>query len=287
VKLGVIGLGLIGGSIGRAFLDADWQVYGYDPDKAATDLATECGIDCQGSWQSWLCAVDQVAIASPLAQSGLWIRRVAQQCSDGITVVDVSSVKGPLQADYELIHEPSRLLCLHPMAGKEVRGFAASDPALFRDHPCLVVNWPGRAVDDALLGVWMDILGTRAVRVAGDAHDTLVSLVSHMPYLVSASLLAFAEQSGSSCPQWPLAAGTGFLDTTRVGASDIALWMEILNGNCQNIKIDFARFAALIGEWNDLIQHGQWPPGLTNAATVRQQVIETAMQGASYSEGDR
>ncbi len=286
MKLGVIGLGLIGGSIARAFARAGWQVFGYDPNQEAQALASAYGIECGPHWQNWLRGVDQVVIASPLADSGAWIRRVAL-ASPEVVVVEVSSVKGPLADDCRTIQQPRRLLSLHPMAGKEVRGFAASDPDLFRSRPCLVVNWAGQEVDAPLLDLWMNILGTRPVAVSLAEHDALVSLVSHMPYLISAALLTLTGQSDGECPQWPQAAGTGFLDTTRVGASDTILWAEILNGNRAEIQKDFGRFTALIDAWNELIQKGQWPSDLLGASRVRQRAVNAGLQGASHSESGR
>lgn len=284
VRIGIIGLGLIGGSIAEAFHDAGFEVVGWDPDPAVRLMAEEAGIGTREPWRSWVSYVDQVVLASPLAAVGDWIRQVVAEARRPLVLVDVSSVKMPLLPFYRQVLPPSCLLSLHPMAGKEVRGFAYRDGALFRGHPCLVVPWRDSPPED-LVRLWMDTLGTRPVTVPWDLHDPLMSLVSHVPYLISASVLALAQDSPAELAQWPEVAGTGFMDTTRIGASDMGLWQEILHSNHEAVRETFQRYADLINSWNQQIQQGGWPPALNSAPAARRRAW--AAQGAAPSSPER
>ncbi|POB09214.1 prephenate dehydrogenase/arogenate dehydrogenase family protein [Sulfobacillus sp. hq2] len=271
MKLGVIGLGLIGGSIAQAFSNAGWDVWAWDVDQTLKEACEQAAMHF-GPWQDWLDEVDQIVIAAPLATVGEWIVRLVNEASQSLVIVDVSSVKMPLVPYYRHVFSPSCLVSLHPMAGKEVRGFAHRDGNLFRGRPCLVVPWNNAEPRAELIDSWMQILGTTPVTVPLEWHDPLMSMVSHVPYLISASVLALTEKVPDLWPHWPYVAGTGFMDVTRIGASDVDLWQDILNANRQNVQDTFARYTALINEWNDHIQQGLWPQALRDAASVRQLV---------------
>ncbi len=272
MKVGVIGLGLIGGSIAKACLKAGWTVFGYDVNAEIMKSAATFGISVDTRWDEWAQNVDQIVLSTPLDEADGWIRAILSS-GKGCTIVDVSSVKGTLSDTYSQIHPPFALLSIHPMAGKEVRGFAHSDAHLFEGRPCLVVEREGIEQDRKLVQGWMSVLGSTPVWVPFSQHDALMGIVSHTPYLVSAAILVLAESYGSRFPLWPEVAGTGFLDVTRIGASDPRLWEEILRANHDNVKETFAAFTHLIQEWNEDIQQGKWPRDLRQTVAIRRKTI--------------
>ena len=273
MNVGVVGLGLIGGSIAKACLEAGWTVFGYDVKREAADITGAPGIIVDKPWDEWVQYVDYVVLATPLRDIEPWVDRILAHAPRGCTIIEVASVKHPLRSVYAKIRRPFTLLSLHPMAGKEVRGFAHSDSHLFKGRTCLVVDVLDLPPNPDVVQKWMGILGSIPVRVPLDQHDSLMSVVSHTPYLVSAAILVMARDMGSDLPLWTQVVGTGFLDVTRIGASDAGLWREILGANSENVKDTFAQFTHLIQQWNDQIQGGEWPEVLQSTSAIRQSLM--------------
>ncbi len=268
MRVGVIGLGLIGGSIAKACLKAGWTVFGYDVNANVMPMAADHGVIVNKRWEEWAQDVDQIVLSVPINKVGQWVETILES-SHGCTIVDVSSVKTSLSAAYAQIRSPFSLLSLHPMAGKEVRGFVHSNADLFSEHPCLVVKGTGLDPDMPVIEQWMSVLGSVPVWIPLEQHDTLMAIVSHTPYLISAAILVLAESYEARFPLWPQVVGTGFLDVTRIGASDDQLWQEILQANQENIKETFSAFTHLVQKWNEDIQQGKWPKSLGQSAAIR------------------
>ncbi|WP_020374667.1 prephenate dehydrogenase [Sulfobacillus thermosulfidooxidans] len=285
MRVGVIGLGLIGGSVAKACLKAGWTVYAYDVNSRVIEQARVEGIIVDTTWEQWIQDIDQIVLATPLNDVAIWIPRILAHARAGCTIVDMSSVKGIFQSVYAQIQPPFALLSLHPMAGKEVRGFEHSDSRLFEGRSCLIVEVEGIALDPHLVQQWMTVLGSRPVWVPWDQHDALMSLVSHTPYLISAAVLTLAKNADNTLPLWPQVVGTGFLDVTRIGASDERLWKEILKANESHIRETFAQFTQLIHEWNDQIQRGEWPKALKDTASIRNRAVSNVPPPSSPTNG--
>jgi prephenate dehydrogenase len=207
MRVGVLGLGHIGGSIARALPGT----IGSDPDAAASAAAAEAGVDVRTP----LDAADLVVVATPLAHTHDEVASVlAKIGDDGPTVTDVASVKGPV-LDAAAGHPA--FVSGHPMAGTEHSGWAAADPDLFRGAPWLVLVADGadvrRVGDVCRLAL---SLGAQPVPIHPDSHDRALATVSHLPHVLAAALTLQAEQ------HLPLAAGS-LHGAARVAAGDPAL----------------------------------------------------------------
>ncbi len=271
MKVGVIGLGLIGGSIAKAWRKQGYTVFGYDTDVRSLGLAIEDGVvEDVRDWTHWLDLVDEVVVATPLATVPGWITALSARPRrrPGI-MVEVGSVKGPLMASLYALKAPWSFLSLHPMAGKESRGYASSQAELFGGYACAVID-AHVPTDEDVMQRWMQVLGTRPVVVTADTHDTMVAQVSHLPYLIAAALLY--SVGDPSAPSLQLA-GSGFRDTTRVGASDPELWQEILVANRRPIQQALNQYSRLLEEFLDALEKGESLPGKDIIAQVRQAIL--------------
>ncbi|MQA26265.1 MAG: prephenate dehydrogenase/arogenate dehydrogenase family protein [Micromonosporaceae bacterium] len=245
LTVSVLGLGLIGGSLLRALARAGYPTCGYDADPATRAAAREAASDAPTGKVAWRVAdsvadaaadTDLAVLAVPLPAASAVLDELAHAGFTGI-VSDVTSVKGPV-AELVAAHLPdARHIGGHPMAGKEVSGFAASDPTLFTDRVwALCLPEPGRrsepAGDAVPLDDWLTVaetvtaLGARVTPVTAAEHDTAVATISHLPHLAAC---AIAAAGGSGLPG-TLAAGS-FRDGTRVAASPPALVAAMCGGN--------------------------------------------------------
>ncbi len=259
-SVGVIGLGLIGGSAAKAFCRAGFTVKGYDQNLSTMQQAFHDGViqNRESAWQQWADTVDWVVMAPPLARVGEWLAEWAAVVRREQVVVDVSSVKLPIVPVLAALPGHLTPLCLHPMAGRERTGYEASRADLFDGHVCAVIPVPGhgeppKPVIDEVLEAWR----MRQVSMDAASHDRVTGLVSHLPYVVSAALLVVAERTGSDLGPWPEMAGPGFMDTSRVGSSDPSLWNEIVQANRDALIPDLEAYRQVIESWLDALRQGR------------------------------
>ena len=207
MRVGVVGLGHIGGSIARA---CEGSV-GWDTDEEVRSAAAGAGIDVDVD----LAGADIVVVAAPLAVTHHVVAEVlARTPVDGRTVTDVASVKGPVVA--AAATHPA-FVSSHPMAGTERSGWDAADATLFVGAPWLVLVPDGvelsRVADVCRLAL---ALGAHPVPLHPMTHDRKLATVSHLPHVLAAALTLQAESL------LPLAAGS-LHGAARVAAGDPAL----------------------------------------------------------------
>ena len=226
-KAGIIGLGLIGGSIGIALREAGWFVVGQDLDQERENLALEMGaIDTTGTLED----VDIAFIATPVSSV---VPAVLKAINEGAkAVTDVGSVKGSI---VEEVNSP-QFVPGHPMAGSEQEGIRGARGDLFRGAAWVLT--PAEITDDnhfANVRAAIVQLGADVVVIDADSHDELVAVVSHVPHLTAGALMRIADDhSQEHRPLLRLAAG-GFRDMTRIAAGHPGIWPDICIDNSDAI----------------------------------------------------
>jgi len=240
----VCGGGLIGASMALALIDAGHAVRVHDRDpqvrRGLGALAGRAGgtLTVAETWEEAAAgATLLVAAVPPGAIADVLVRGARVAASDAL-LTDVAGVKtsvvdavvAALAADGG---SAAHFVGGHPMAGSERSGPEAADGALFSGATWILT--PTEHSSDAALAranALVRDVGGRALVLTPDEHDRIVGLVSHLPQLV-ASVLAdvSAEAVGAQRDAVMAVAGPGFRDTTRIAASDPALWLDIIDGN--------------------------------------------------------
>jgi prephenate dehydrogenase len=222
VRIAVIGLGLIGGSLLRALAAAGHDVVGFDADPQTRVLARKAGFRIAGSVRETVADSQVTALAVPLQ---ILPEVVADLDGYSGLVTDVTSVKGPVR---DLL-KGRRFVGGHPMAGKETSGFAAAEVGLFDGCAWVLCLEPHETdLDDwLLLAAMFTGMGARVVPVTAAEHDTAVAQISHVPHLLAAAL---ALQLAGNPLAGTLAAGS-FRDGTRVAGTRAELIAAMCGGN--------------------------------------------------------
>lgn len=231
-RIGIIGLGLVGGSLALDLLDRGTTVVGTDTDPVQRDLAGAAGVQVRDDTAGVAGDADLVVVAVPPAGVARVLAQVRTRAPDAV-ITDVASVKAP--ATLGVVDPPPRWIGGHPMAGTERSGFAAARPGMLAGATWLLT--PTDDADrDALVAVIDLVLTVGAVPVILDAadHDRLVAAVSHVTHLVSYALHGVAGGLGRSLVD--LAAGPSFRDATRVAASDPAFWADLTHRNRDAVR---------------------------------------------------
>lgn len=227
--VGVVGLGLVGGSLARLLAARGVDVVATDTDAGTRADARAVGLRVADDLAS-LCAegLDVVVLAVPLRAVRATAVELAPLLGGDATLTDVGSVKGPVRAAVVAAGLGDRYVGAHPMAGTEQSGFGASDASLLDGAPWAVtVAEPAAAAPDeprrlaqVLRLATGPLAGTAAV-VTDDRHDEAAALVSHVPHVLATQLLNAVAGAPVRDLALGLAAGS-FRDGTRVALTDPA-----------------------------------------------------------------
>jgi len=233
-SVGIIGLGLIGGSVGLALRAGDEavKVVGFDPDPSTLQGALDSGaIDSVAdTLEDAVLAADLVMVATPVDRIPGVIERISPYTLEGALVTDVGSTKQAVVEAGERCFG-GRFVGGHPMAGSERHGIDAADAELF-DDAWWIVTPTSRTSSGAYAAVTALVasLGARSVALEPVVHDALVARLSHLPQLTASALVEVAITAGDREALLGLAAG-GFRDVTRIAASNPDLWVAIIRSN--------------------------------------------------------
>ncbi len=277
-RVGILGTGLIGGSLGMALRKhglAD-EVLGCDRDPSMLEMARNCGaVDVAVSrLEEFASSCDLVFVAVPVRSIPGALQKLAPHLGEGALVSDVGSVKSTVVTAARRTLGRGRLFIGgHPLTGSEQRGVEFADPDLFRD--AYYVLTPGSDCDaeaysrlNALLGA----LGARVVAMDPDVHDRAVSVISHLPHVLAAALMNIALDRAEEYPLLRLAAG-GFRDMTRIAASQAGLWLDILMENREAVGEMLQECVAALRRVEDMLrasQEGELAAWLERARSGRQ-----------------
>lgn len=230
MRLAVLGVGLIGGSIGlgaRERLGA--EVIGYDPDPAVGDAALAYGaVDRFGPTLSETVAGAQaVFVAAPVGQLAQVVGEALDAVGPGVVVSDVGSTKRTVA----LAFADERFVGGHPLAGAETAGVAHARADLFEGATWYLT--PGPRASGVLyerLHRLITGLGAQPAAIEADAHDRLMASVSHLPHVLSNVLVAQAARALGEGERMP-ATGPSFRDATRVAGASSEIWTDIYLAN--------------------------------------------------------
>ncbi len=234
----VIGVGLLGGSLGLALKKrgiAD-TVRGVGRRKTSLDTALEHGAIDEAFLEIAPAAqdADLIVICTPSALVTSKLNELLPVCKESAILTDVASTKGNIcgQAD-DTWPQPRRFIGSHPMAGSEKYGPENATEDFYEQSVTFVEK--SDSVDpearEAIVNLWTT-LGSRVVDVDPATHDELVSLTSHIPHVVASALAGLVEGKAEAVRPF---IGNGFLDVTRVAGSRPSTWRDVCLTNCDAI----------------------------------------------------
>ncbi len=273
-RAGLVGTGLIGGSVGLALRAAGWHVTGTDLDATRAERALDLGVlDAIG--------VDPDAEITFVAVPVSAVPAAARVALDaGGVVTDVGSVKAPVVA---AVDHP-RFVGGHPMAGSEAIGVDGARADLFDGAAWVLTPTPGTDQQaHALVHSVVRSFGADVLTLAPEQHDRLVATVSHVPHLTAAALMQMAAARGESDAALLRLAAGGFRDMTRIAAGDPGMWLDVCAENRHAIVDVLDELLGALGELRRVVDDGD-PVGLEQRLRSAQQARRSLPMGAPPSE---
>ena len=237
----ILGVGLLGGSIGLALRSAapGCRIVGYGHRRQSLDKAREIGaVDAaELDPAAAVAGSDLVVLCTPVATFEQLLGHIAPALSPQALVTDVGSTKRSVVRSAEsLLPKTVEFVGSHPIAGSEKRGVDFSRADLLSNQLCIVTP-TAKTSREALRHIeqFWTLLGMRIARLSPRDHDRLLADVSHLPHLLAAALVAMQKDAALDL------CGKGFLDTTRIAGGDGGLWRDILLDNADNLRAGLAR----------------------------------------------
>ena len=255
--IGVVGLGLIGGSLGLDLRQRGHRVVGVAHRQSTVERALQRGlVDEASSDLSCLNGCGLVLLALPLNQLVDPNAALLQALPPQALVLDAGSVKQPVLTAWQ--HQVSRFVGCHPMAGTAEAGVEAGVAGLFQGRPWVITPTGQESATDLEMARALGReLGSTVLECDPADHDRAVAFISHMPVLVSAALL---QSAAAAEPQGLLQAlaSSGFADTTRIGGGNPELGSLMARCNREAVQQALAAYGKALQRMAEQVESGDW-----------------------------
>ena len=288
-RVAIIGLGLLGGSIGLATQEylPQLRTAGYDADPATRTRARERGLahDVTETAAEAVAGADLVIFCVPVGAMEQAAREIAGALSPGALVSDVGSSKQTVARALADALPGVAIIPAHPVAGTENSGPDAGFASLFRNRWCIVTPPedanPLQLTD--LVQFW-EALGANVELMSAQHHDLVLAVTSHLPHLIAYTIVGTASdlEEVTQSEVIKYSAG-GFRDFTRIAASDPTMWRDVFLSNRDAVLEMLQRFtedltglqrAIRVGDGQALFDH------FTRTRAIRRSIIEQGQDDA-------
>ncbi|MGL4800309.1 MAG: prephenate dehydrogenase/arogenate dehydrogenase family protein [Cellulosilyticaceae bacterium] len=264
MRIGIIGLGLIGGSIAKTLKKVHVQnsyIIGYDTEKSFVDqalsekvideIAPDIGSAFSGCNVIFICT--PVSSILPIAKN--LIPYVSKDC----ILTDIGSTKYAIvkeMSDYiATCHKNVYFVGGHPMTGSERSGYFASTNYLFENAYYILT--PSENTPEFILFIIQKLierLGALPVTMTPSYHDFATSVVSHLPHIIASSLVHLVKDNDDEKHLLHTLAAGGFKDITRIASSDPTIWQDICLSNKKEIQKSFKHYIDLLTNFHDALE---------------------------------
>lgn len=294
-KIALIGLGLIGGSLGHAIKRAGLaaHVSGYARSEATRKRALEIGFvdSIHESAASAVKDADLVVICTPVGALGAVAAEIEPVLKKGAILTDVGSVKLAVIRDMgPHVPEGVHFIPGHPIAGTEESGPDAGFPELFDGRWCILTPVPGtdqKAIER--LSAFWTACGSRVDVMEPKHHDLVLAIVSHLPHIIAYNIVGTASDLEAVTQSEVIKySASGFRDFTRLAASDPTMWRDVCLNNKEPILEMLSRFSEDLTALQRAIR---WGDGdtlfelFTRTRAIRRSIIDAGQDIAAPNFG--
>ncbi|MDE2597462.1 MAG: prephenate/arogenate dehydrogenase family protein [Sphingomonadales bacterium] len=296
-SVAIIGLGLLGGSVGLAVREClpDVTTTGYDADRATRACAATRGLVGQvcDSAADAVREAELVIFCVPVGAMGSAAREVAGALPAGAVVSDVGSSKQTVARELAEALPGRTIIPAHPVAGTERSGPDAGFASLFQQRWCIITPPAGADPEQVRkLSTFWEALGAHVEMMDAAHHDLVLAVTSHLPHLIAYTIVGTASdlENVTQSEVIKYSAG-GFRDFTRIAASDPTMWRDVFLSNKDAVLDMLQRFtedltalqrAIRVGDGEQLFEH------FARTRAIRRSIIEQGQDDArpDFGRGD-
>ncbi|MBO9534275.1 MAG: prephenate dehydrogenase/arogenate dehydrogenase family protein [Solirubrobacteraceae bacterium] len=286
MRIALIGVGLIGGSVGLAARERieGARVVGWDPNRRVLDAAIGLGAidEVAPTLEAAVAEADLVIVAAPMGTLPQVLQQVLRAAPEECAITDVGSVKRPV---IDAAAGDGRLVAGHPLAGSESSGVQHARADLFDGATWyLVPHDRSHGTRFEQVHRVVSQLGARPTTIDAATHDRLMAIVSHLPHVL-ANVLVEQVGEASGDDQTVPATGPSFRDVTRVAGANPALWAGIYAANGDALAGQLDRVIDRLSAVRDQIRAGEdLGPWQADAALLRRRIVDRALTGNELVE---
>jgi arogenate dehydrogenase (NADP+) len=261
MNIGILGLGLIGGSLGWDLRLSGHHILGVSRQESTCKRAVALGcVDEATVNMSLLSRAEVVFICTPIGLIVPTIELLIPHLSKNTLITDVGSVKAPIVEAITPLWQ--NFIGGHPMAGTAESGIEAAQKNLFRNNPYVITpitTTPAHGI--AILEEIVGTLGAELYHCYPSVHDYAVSWISHLPVMVSSSLISacLGEVNPNILQLAQSLASSGFRDTSRVGGGNPELGVMMAKYNRSALLRSLSQYRQSLDDTINLIQSENWP----------------------------
>ena len=288
-RVAIIGLGLLGGSIGLSVAEHLPGVVttGYDADPAVRRRAAERGLAgtiCESAAEA-VSGADLVILCVPVGAMGEVAREIAHALAPGALVSDVGSTKQSIAAALAEALPGHPVIPAHPVAGTEHSGPDAGFATLFHHRWCILTPPPGADPDlVARLAEFWRSLGSTVEVMDAEHHDLVLAVTSHIPHLIAYTIVGTASdlEDVTRGEVIKYSAG-GFRDFTRIAASDPTMWRDVFLHNREAVLEMLGKLTDDLAAMRGAIEAGDGDAlfdRFTRTRAIRRSIIEEGQDDA-------
>ena len=257
MKVGIIGLGLIGSSLALKITEAynDITIYGEDISESNLNYTIENRIISNKLEEKDYSKLDILFVAIPVDQVLKVLSPILDKVGENTLVVDLGSTKKPICDLLNSNQNRRKFLAAHPIAGTEFSGPIAADSSLFDNKTIILCET--EKTENRLLNIAKDLflsIGMSIKEMTADEHDKHIAYVSHLSHITSFMLGKTVMDKEKDEETIYDMAGSGFESTVRLGKSSPSMWTPIFNQNKKNIIDALDEYLKNIKNFKHLIE---------------------------------
>jgi prephenate dehydrogenase len=251
VKVAIVGLGLMGGSLALALKGKCAALYGIDPDRSTLELALAKGIvdRADSNPAKILPQADLIVLATPVPSIIEFLQTLPSMSQEPCIVIDLGSTKKDIVRAMSELPQNFDPIGGHPICGKENLGLENAETGLFQNAPFVITplertTLRARKAARQLISE----IGARFIEMNAEEHDRALASTSHLPFLLSSALALSTPQEFVSF------VGTGFKSTSRLAGTPSHMTMGILQSNRANILHAIQAFRRSLDQMESVLQ---------------------------------
>ncbi len=261
-QIGIIGLGLIGGTLAKTIhrIHPTIRILACDPDADSLAMAQKDGIIQEGYTSLYARGFGgcrYIFLCAPVQKNAEFLQSLAPFLNENCILSDTGSVKSSIHQEMDALGLSSYFIGGHPMAGSEKSGFSNATAYLFENAYFIITHSP--AISRALVEEYRDFiasLGCIPFVMTPAEHDYATAAVSHLPHILASSLVNLVKELDNEKEYMKSIAAGGFKDITRIASSSPIMWQEICAANRDQILVLIDHFIRAMGRIKDEISDG-------------------------------